>query len=95
MVDKPLNQTNQFLYHKCDTRAIFMQSTVSLNSMISFCSTGCLIKVKHPSHLFYLSIVVGRTDGFMPFSRALVLSETQTHLISRTWNMSTVSSVEE
>ena len=50
-------------------------------SVFSFSKTGCLTKAKEPILLYYL-IITGRerTNGFIPFLRALAQSEMQTAL---------------
>ena len=68
----------------CDTRSIFKWRSADLNTEFSFSLTGCLIKAKEPSLYYYLLIAEARRDGFMPFLRALVWSQTQTAL-SRIW----------
>ena len=38
-----------FSWARCDTRSIFKQSLISLNSEFSLSFTSCLTKVKEPS----------------------------------------------
>ena len=56
---------------------IFKRSKAGLNSEFSFNSTGCLTKAKESNLPHNLPIAGKRTDGFMPFAKALVQSETQ------------------
>ena len=51
---------------RCNTRSIFKQSKAGLNSEFFFPQTGCLTKAKEPNLPYYLPIVGGRKDGFMP-----------------------------
>ena len=51
---------------------------------------GFLTKAKEPSQTYNLPTPVGKTDGFMPFPRVLVWSETQKEL-SRIWTLVTNS----
>ena len=69
------------MWHKVNY--FFKQSTAGLNSEFSFFYTGCLIEAKEPYLPYYL-LIVGRTNGYMPFSRALVQREMQT-VSSRIW----------
>ena len=71
----------------CDTRSSFWWNETDLNSKISFTLTCCLTKTKEPNLSHYLPITGRR---FMPFSRALAPSETQTAL-SRNWTRVTVT----
>ena len=48
------------------------------HSEFFFSYTGCLIKDREPSLSYYLPVVGGRSGGFMPFPRALAISEVQT-----------------
>ena len=69
----------------CDTRRIFKQSKTGLNSEFSSAYIDCLTKVKESSLFYYLPTAgCRRRDGFMPFQRVLVWSETQT-VLSRIW----------
>ena len=54
-----------------DTRSIFKHSKV----IFSFSKTGCLTKAKEPSLPYYLPIAGARTDGFIPFPKALGQTE--------------------
>ena len=74
----------------CNTRSIFKQSTVSLNSESSFSQTDCPTKVKVPNLLYYIFIAGWRRDRFKSFQRELAWSEIQTAL-SRIWNWVTKS----
>ena len=60
-----------------DTKAIFKQSTDSLNKEFSF-KIGCLTKATEPNLPYYLLIDGGRINGFMLFSRALEQREIPT-----------------
>ena len=60
-----------------DTRSIFMRSLRGLNSEFSFSQTSCLTKAEELSLSYYISIAGGRTFGFIPFPRVLVLCEMQ------------------
>ena len=46
----------------------FKRSIAGLNSEFSF-KTGCLTETKETSLSYYLTVVTGRTDRFMPFLR--------------------------
>ena len=72
----------QSLYNRLDVTQIQFLSRVKagLNSEFSFFLTGYQTKAKEPSLSYHLPIAGERTDGFMPFSRVLVWSETQTAL---------------
>ena len=61
----------------CDTRSIFKRSLTGLNSEFSFSKTSCLAKAKELSLSYYFPIAGGRTIGFIPFPRVLVLCEMQ------------------
>ena len=56
-----------------ETRTILKQSSAALNLEFSLSQSGFHTKAKEPN----LLIAGERTDGFMPFPRALVLCETQ------------------
>ena len=75
-----------------DTRSIFFfeWSLTGLNSEYSFSSTGCHAKIKEPSLLYYLPLARGRTVGFIPFMRVLVLCEILT-ASSRIWTWVSIS----
>ena len=76
----------------CDTRSIFKQSRIVLNSEIFFSKSSCLTKAKEPNLHNYLPIVEGRRKGFMLLQRALVQSETQTASSRiRTWAADSIS----
>ena len=62
----------------CDTRSIFKLILTGLNSELSF-SITCHTKVEEPSLPYYLPIAGGRTVGFIPFPRILVLCEMQSY----------------
>ena len=49
-----------------DTRSLFKQSKVGLNSVFSFFLIGCLIMAKEPSMPYYLPISGGRKSGGVP-----------------------------
>ena len=73
-----------------DTRSIFNQSLTGLNSEFYFSLTSCLTKAEEPSVSYYLPIAGGRTFGFIPFPRVLVLCEMQS-VSSRIWTRIAVS----
>ena len=73
-----------------DTRSIFKRCLTGLNSEFSFSYTSCLTKAEEPSLPNYLPIAGGRISGFIPFSRELVLCETQS-VSSRIWTRDAVS----
>ena len=54
------------------------QIKAGLNSEFFFSKTGCLISVKNLICSTYIPIAEQYRDGFMPFSRVLARSETQT-----------------
>ena len=68
----------------------FKRSLTGLNSEFSFSKTSCLTKAEEPSLLYYLPIAGGKTIGFIPFPRVLVLCEMQS-VSSRIWTCVTVS----
>ena len=67
-----------------DTRSIFKQSLIGLNSEFSVSWTSCLTKAEETSLSYYLPIAGGRIIGFIPFPRVLVLCEMQS-VSSRIW----------
>ena len=67
-----------------DTMSIFKWSLTGLNSEFSFSLTSCLTKAGEPNLSYYLSIAAGKINGFIPFSRVLVLCEMQS-VSSRIW----------
>ena len=73
-----------------DTRSIFKRSLTGLNSEFSFSWTSRLTKAEEPSLSYYLPIAGGRTIGFIPFPRVLVLCERQS-VSSRIWTRVAVS----
>ena len=66
----------------CNSRSIFKWITTGLNSVFFI----FLTRDREPSLHYYLPIVGVRRDWFLPFSRALVQSKTQTAL-SRIWTL--------
>ena len=73
-----------------DTRSIFKRSLTGLNSEFSFFLTSCLTKAEKSSLSYYWPIAGGRTIGFIPFPRVLVLYEMQS-VRSRIWTRVAVS----
>ena len=55
---------------------IYPNRKAGLNSDFSFSSVGCLTKAKEPCLPNYLLTFERRTDGFVPFPKALLQSET-------------------
>ena len=82
----PNPSTTSRMWHKI----IFKPCKAGLNSEFSSSWIGCLTKAKELSLPYYLSIAGERTDGFMPFSRTLMLIEMQPTL-SRIWTRVTES----
>ena len=62
----------------CDTRSIFKQDKSGLNLTCSSPRLIALPRAKKSSLCYYLAIAKRITDGFMPFSRALVQNKMQT-----------------
>ena len=62
------------------TRTIIKQSKAGLDLEFSFLNCCLTVVKKKPSLPHYLPVAGKRRDGFMPFLRALVQSETQTAL---------------
>ena len=56
---------------RCDTRSIFKQSKVGLNSQFSFSLIGCLTKVKEPNLPYYLYIAGKEKKWIHSIPRAL------------------------
>ena len=73
-----------------DTRSIFKQSLIGLNSEFSFSLTSCHTKAEEPSLSYNLPLTGGRIIGFIPFPRVLVLCEMQS-VSSRIWTRVAVS----
>ena len=62
---------NPFAQTECNTRSIFKQSLIGLNSEFSFSKTRCQIKVKDPRQPYYL-LIAGRIHfGFIHFPNVL------------------------
>ena len=76
--------TNTSTWIGYDTRSIFKQNFTGLNSESSFSLTRCLAQAEETSLTYYLPIAGGRTIGFIPFPRVLVLSE-MLSVSSRIW----------
>ena len=68
----------------CDTRPIFQQSSIGLNSEFSFSQTGYHTMVKGISLPYRLPVAVRRIIWFIPFPKILLLSEKKT-TSSRIW----------
>ena len=58
---------NTFARVGCDLRSIFKRSLTSLNSELSFSTTGCHIKVKEPRFANYFGIPGRRIVKYIPF----------------------------
>ena len=71
-----MNSPNPPLQVGCDTRSIFRQSKAGLNTVFFFLD-WLPNKAKNLNPSYYLLIARGRTNGFMPFPRALAQSEMQ------------------
>ena len=69
------NQPHHHEWHKVD---FFFWCTAGLNSKFTFFKTCCCTQVKEVSLPYYLAIIGGRTEMFMPFPREFVQSKTQT-----------------
>ena len=69
-----------YIYYKQDViQGQFLCRVQLVWTQFAFFYTACLTMVKEPSLPYYLLITGGdvKTDGFMPLSRTLVWSETQ------------------
>ena len=70
----------------CNTRSIFKQSLIGMNSDFFFSLTSCYTKVKETSLPYFVLIAERRIVEFISFLRVLVLYVIQTAL-SRIWTL--------